>query len=200
MKAKWGIPQEDLDKIVERDEKCVYCHKAMIYPYDKNNRKDSAEIEHFNHRYYWDCVASYVNAGKCVCSIIAICCGECNRSRNNLPLLEWFKRGYCLERKINYSSVTRVVQKYIDEYEKDKNKKIGEWVRAKTYESIAPHEYIVKEKQPQVYLWYKRHIINKGKDESFTLHGSTNIYRYYYEGDYKYWIIDNILNRAKNNN
>ena len=197
MKAKWGIPQNELDEIVLRDKKCVYCRKSMIYPWDKNNRNDSAEIEHFNHRSDWDSVATYVNSGKYVGAIIGICCGQCNRSRSNLPLLKWFKKDYCLERKINYSSVPQVVKKYIDEYEKNKKKKTGEWVRAKTYESIAPHEYIVKEKQPQVYLGYKKRIKANGKEEPFTLHGKTNIYRYYYEGDYKYWIIENILNRAK---
>jgi hypothetical protein len=71
------------------------------------------------------------------------------------------------------------------------------WIFAKTYAKIAPHEYIVKENEPELFDEYKKKIDLSGKEESFTLHEKTNIYRYYYEGNYKYWIIENILNRAK---
>lgn len=71
------------------------------------------------------------------------------------------------------------------------------WIEAKTYAKIAPHEYIVQEDHPEVYKKYTEKISKFGKDELFTLHEKTNSYRYYYEGNYKYWIIENILNRAK---
>jgi hypothetical protein len=71
------------------------------------------------------------------------------------------------------------------------------WTFAKTYAKIAPHEYIVKEQEPDLFAEYEAKIAKSGKEEPFTLHGKTNIYRYYYEGDYKYWIIENILNRAE---
>jgi hypothetical protein len=71
------------------------------------------------------------------------------------------------------------------------------WIEAKTYAKIAPHEYIVQEDEPAVYDKYEELIKKYGKDEEFTLHGKTNTYKYYYEGDYKYWVIENILNRVK---
>ena len=51
--------------------------------------------------------------------------------------------------------------------------------------------------EPDLFAEYEAKIAKSGKEEPFTLHGKTNIYRYYYEGDYKYWIIENILNRAE---
>ncbi len=71
------------------------------------------------------------------------------------------------------------------------------WIFAKTYAKIAPHEYIVEENEPELFSEYKKKIEESGKEEEFTLHGNTNIYKYFYEGGYKYWIIENILNRAK---
>jgi len=71
------------------------------------------------------------------------------------------------------------------------------WIFAKTYAKIAPHEYIVQENEPELFAEYEDKIYKSGKEEPFTLHGKTNIYRYYHEGNYKYWIVGNILNRAK---
>jgi hypothetical protein len=71
------------------------------------------------------------------------------------------------------------------------------WTFAKTYAKIAPHEYIVKENESELFAEYEDKISKSGKEEEFTLHGKTNVYRYCYEGAYKYWIIENILNRVK---
>ena len=32
MANKWRIPEEELKKLLERDKKCAYCDKKMIYP------------------------------------------------------------------------------------------------------------------------------------------------------------------------
>ena len=71
------------------------------------------------------------------------------------------------------------------------------WIFAKTYAKIAPHEYVVKKNETLLFAEYEEKINKAGVVEPFTLHGKTNIYKYYYEGSYKYWIIENILNRAK---
>ena len=71
------------------------------------------------------------------------------------------------------------------------------WKNAKTYEKFAPHEYIVKQEQPSLYEKYAEKIKKYGKDEPFILFGYTKTYRYFYSGSYKYWIVGNILNRAK---
>ncbi len=118
MKAKYGIPQEDLNLCVERDKACVYCRKDMVNPWSSNNKSDSVTIEHLNHRQDWDSVASYIAEGKPIPEIIAICCGACNSSRGSLSLLRWFETSYCMERSINYRTVSGVVRNYIDQYEK----------------------------------------------------------------------------------
>jgi hypothetical protein len=118
MKTNYGIPQEELDKVVARDTDCVYCHKKMIYPVDPNNYGDSATIEHLNYKEDWDSVSSYLREGKPVPEIIAICCGSCNSSRSNKALLDWFKTSYCQERNINKETVAEVVKQYIEKYEK----------------------------------------------------------------------------------
>jgi hypothetical protein len=71
------------------------------------------------------------------------------------------------------------------------------WTFAKTYAKFAPHEYIVQEEQPDAFKWYSDLVAREGVQEPFTLRGYTREYRYYYEGNYKYWIMGNICNRAK---
>ncbi len=118
MKTKYGIPQKDLDTVVERDKDCVYCHKKMINPWNSKNRMDSVTIEHLNHRQDWDSVGSYIHAKKSVPTIITICCGACNFSRGSKSLRHWFRTDYCRKNKISYDTVSTIVKNYIDQYEK----------------------------------------------------------------------------------
>lgn len=71
------------------------------------------------------------------------------------------------------------------------------WTYAKSYAKIAPHEWVLREDAPAFFKRMKGHIKKGGVREPFTLHGKMNWYRYWYRGRYKYWIIMNILNRAK---
>lgn len=111
MKNKFNIPEKELNKIQERDRQCVYCHKKLLYPYSKNNPKNSATIEHlnFNGPFYW-------NEGLELKDIV-MCCGSCNSSRGIKKLEDWFKTKYCIEKEINENTVAEPVKKYI------KNKK-----------------------------------------------------------------------------
>lgn len=113
MSNSYGIPQKDLDLVVKRDKKCVYCHKEMVSPWDPEDRSNSVTIEHLNHRQDWDSVRSYVNEGKPVSSIIAICCGACNSSRSSMSLRKWFDTEYCRNKEIDLNSVDEVVREYI---------------------------------------------------------------------------------------
>jgi hypothetical protein len=75
--------------------------------------------------------------------------------------------------------------------------RVTNWTFAKTY-ADAPHEYVLQDKEPELYTWYKERLKKEGVQEQFTLRGRTRTYRYLYPGDgYKYWIIGAILNRAK---
>jgi len=118
METKYGIPQKDLDTVVERDKNCVYCHKTMISPWNSKNQSDSVTIEHLNHKQDWDSVRTYVSTDQPVPAIIAICCGACNSSRGSKSLYDWFETKYCNENKICYENVSQVVKNYIDKYEK----------------------------------------------------------------------------------
>lgn len=117
MKTKHDIHQDQLDRIVTRDSDCIYCHKKMIMPFDSKNRNDSATIEHLNHRMDWYSVQDFNSKNLPVDSIIGICCGACNSSRGSLPIIKWFETSYCKARNINKSTVSKVVQEYVDEYE-----------------------------------------------------------------------------------
>lgn len=113
MKTKYGIPQEELDKIVERDKNCVYCHK----PWNLKNRRS---IEHLNHRWDWDSVGDFVSKGWPVFPIIAICCVNCNSSRSDKKISKWInedKSGYCKRNNISFKSIAPVVREYIQKYE-----------------------------------------------------------------------------------
>ena len=87
MKNKYGLPEEKLKKIRQRDKYCVYCHKFMVDPNSGGSRKYWSTIEHLNHLPPWDNHET-----------VAICCASCNSSRSNKPLKKWFKSFYCLEK------------------------------------------------------------------------------------------------------
>ena len=118
MKAKYGITQKDIDFIENRDKNCVYCNKLMVNPWSAIKRDDSVTIEHLNHKKDWDSVRSVYKQGGNVTKIIALCCNECNLSRSDLALLDWFTKAYCKEKNVKYNTVAPVVRDYIDKYEK----------------------------------------------------------------------------------
>lgn len=105
MANKFGFSEEELIKI--RPEKCVYCHKIMLYPYDRKNHKDSATIEHLR-----EVKPFYVRDGLKI-EDVSYCCGSCNSSRGKKKLLDWFKTEYCIDKKINEHTVTEPVKKYL---------------------------------------------------------------------------------------
>ena len=107
MTNKFGIPENELLEIRQRDKNCVYCGKVMIYPCIGNKQSDWATIEHLspNPPYYWkDGMKS---------SNIVICCGSCNSSRGIKSLTDWFKASYCIERNINETNVAEPVKKFL---------------------------------------------------------------------------------------
>ena len=107
MTNKFGIPKDQLEKIRERDKKCVYCHKIMIYPHNSKNYRDSATIEHLS-----PVPPFYMKDGMKIDNI-TICCGSCNSSRGIKKLLDWFKTEYCIERNINETTVAKPVKEYL---------------------------------------------------------------------------------------
>ena len=70
------------------------------------------------------------------------------------------------------------------------------WKKATTYPD-APHEYITAWTHYETYRAYQVRIREAGVEENFTLRGRTLRYRYFYEGNYKYWICGRILNRCR---
>jgi hypothetical protein len=69
------------------------------------------------------------------------------------------------------------------------------WTSAKTYVKTAPHEYIVDKQNPELFKTICGMIDKEGYYAEFTLFGNTKTYKYLKIGNYKYWHIDNILNR-----
>lgn len=106
MGNKYGLPEQAVERVRERDKLCVYCRKLMAKPNTGSWRGDWATIEHLNHLPPWDNPET-----------IAICCGSCNSSRGNRPILEWFRSEYCRKHGISPSTVSEVVLEYIRKYE-----------------------------------------------------------------------------------
>ena len=111
--TKPGIVRKDIGKIkilevFLRDKNCSYCGKRMIFPYNINNRKNSATIEHLNFDgpFYWKDGLKIED--------IVIVCGSCNSSRGIKPLPVWFKTPYCKERNINEKTVSTPAKKYLE--------------------------------------------------------------------------------------
>ena len=76
------------------------------------------------------------------------------------------------------------------------------WTEAKTYAAFAPHEYFLQDQYPEAFEYIKAKIESDGKDELFTMPARgekaayTLPYRYWYYYGYKYWHMDNVINRA----
>lgn len=70
------------------------------------------------------------------------------------------------------------------------------WMFAKTFAETAPHEYVLEEQYPKFFSHMAEQINEHGVDEPFTIGGRIHTYRYFYTGGYRYWMIDNILNRC----
>ena len=107
MKNRYGLPEDDVTLVRKRDRRCVYCRKKMSPPGPAIWQGDWATIEHLNHLPPWDNPET-----------IAICCGSCNSSRGNKPLLKWFESRYCMEHDISLSTVAKPVREYIGRFEK----------------------------------------------------------------------------------
>ncbi len=211
MSNKYGLPEEDLRKIRARDIKCVYCHKAMQeYRHTKGTPNDKATIEHLNKDgpFYWN------KSVKFDPSVVAICCGRCNKSRGKRDLLDWFKTKYCTNsaKAINEKTVAEEpVKEYI---RMQRNLEIfsinqlssqlkqiienSKWIFAKTMPDT-PHYYVVKdnlsEDDKKMFNGFEWFIKKNGYDGEFY----SKKYKYFNIGNYKYWVIGNILNRAKLN-
>lgn len=180
---KYGIPNKNLESIRKRDKDCVYCHKIMTNPSNGGLRGDWATIEHLNYLPPWN------NP-----NTVAICCGSCNSSRGIKKLLDWFKSAYCVERNINIETVAepvkdyiRFVECFIDELP---------WTFAKTMSEI-PHYYVVRDNLSndgqKTFDAFNKYIESNGYSALF----DSKSYTYLNLGEYKYWIIGKILNRAK---
>jgi len=107
MSNKYGIPEEELNKIRARDKRCVYCHKEMLKHHNKKNQGDSPTIEHLNSDppFYWKDGLKIED--------VAICCGSCNSSRGIKKLSDWFTVKFCKDRKINGDTVAGPVKEYL---------------------------------------------------------------------------------------
>jgi hypothetical protein len=165
------------------DQYSVYCHKTFFNPSKHIWRGDWATIEHLNHLPPWN------NS-----NTVAICCGSCNSSRGVKRISDWFKTKYCIDKNINEKTVARTVQEYLKYIEGFIDE--VSWRFAKTMPEI-PHYYIVREElskdRIKIFDEIEVYINKKGYRASF----QNKTYNYLNLGDYKYWVIDNILNRAK---
>ena len=109
-KKNFGIPNDVLSEIMERDRKCVYCRKIMINPYDVQNRCDSVTIEHLSPHPPFHCSDGMKTDN------IVMCCGSCNSSRGKKELIDWFNSSYCISKKITADTVAAPVKNYLKRF------------------------------------------------------------------------------------
>lgn len=64
---------------------------------------------------------------------------------------------------------------------------------------VAPHEYIICEKYPELFKALKEKIEKEGYDEEFRYFKHREIVRYYDHEGYTYWITGDCLNRKLKN-
>lgn len=99
----YGLPEQKLKEIVERDKYCVYCGvKMKMHDSSIGTPRDKMTIEHFSNKAPW---GESVHVG--------MCCGSCNSSKGSKTMFGWFKTQYCLDRNINEKTVAGPVKKFI---------------------------------------------------------------------------------------
>jgi hypothetical protein len=72
-----------------------------------------------------------------------------------------------------------------------------QWTEAKTYRDTAPHEYIIANQNEPLFRAMKYLIQYYGFYREFKLYKTKQTYRYFYIGEYSYWIMSHVLNRCK---
>lgn len=107
MPNKFGIPDDILTEMRQRDVACAYCRKVMVFPYSRANVADSATIEHLRETgpFHW-------NDGLAAEDIV-MCCSGCNSSRGQKTHADWFLSKYCIERGITTKTVSKEVCDYL---------------------------------------------------------------------------------------
>ena len=68
----------------------------------------------------------------------------------------------------------------------------AEWIWARTYADKAPHWYVLKSNSPWLHSQMAEIIAQHGMDRPF----ESQTYRYLDVGDYEYWVMGDVLNRA----
>ena len=71
------------------------------------------------------------------------------------------------------------------------------WTEAKTYRNVAPHEYIIEHQNEALFQAMTYLIRYHGFYRTFQLYKVKKQYRYFYIGEYSYWIEGHILNRCR---
>lgn len=71
------------------------------------------------------------------------------------------------------------------------------WKEAKTFKDTAPHEYFMLDQNPSLFVIFKYLINTYGFEREFHLYKYKAKYRYFYLGEYSYWIIEDCLNRCR---
>lgn len=100
MANRWGIPKHVEFIVLERDKKCVYC--GVDFDLTGLNRKT---------RKTWEHIINDIRINDE--SNIALCCASCNASKGNKLLSLWLEGRYCLNKNINFNTVSNVVQEYL---------------------------------------------------------------------------------------
>ena len=65
-----------------------------------------------------------------------------------------------------------------------------------TYRETAPHEYILERDYADKFHIIAERIDKEGVKELFTMFGQETWYTYLYCGGYRYWRIEDVLNRC----
>lgn len=108
--------------------------------------------------------------------------------------INWFKTPYCTERNINEETVAEPVKEYVRYIEKFLGRLA--WTFAKTMPDT-PHDYVVRDAlsdaDKKTFDAFSGYIKRNGYSAAF----ASKRYNYLHICGFKYWVIGNILNRAK---
>ncbi len=101
MANRWGIPKDVEALVTSRDHSCVYCGISFQNPpFDSKTRPT------------WEHVINDIRINGP--DNVALCCGSCNASKGSKTLIKWLGSKYCLQKGINYDTVTPIVKAHID--------------------------------------------------------------------------------------
>ena len=107
MSNRWEIPRDAELRLKQKFKACAYCGRTIKPHLGVVGRPDKATIEHLNRH------PPFYRSKGLQEKHLVLACAQCNSSRSDKRLTDWFASPYCLIKEINAGTVAPRVKQYL---------------------------------------------------------------------------------------